>query len=130
MDAAAIVQVDLRDSFISTEVTDNSPSCSRRERLSADPRKAAALQRARRKIARELDATSAFSLAKLRLNAGLSQVELAKLIGTQQPGIARLEKGLTEPVLSTIEKLAEAFGVSPETVLTAFINTKHALGKK
>lgn len=98
--------------------------------MAADPRKAAALQRARRKISQEIDEVSVFSVVKLRLNAGLSQAELARLIGTHQPAIARLEKGLTEPQLSTMQKLAEAFGVSPETVMNAFINTKAAREKK
>ncbi|NLC36045.1 MAG: helix-turn-helix transcriptional regulator [Alcaligenaceae bacterium] len=102
----------------------------RRERLSSDPKKAAALQRARRRIAQELSDDSEFSVAKLRLNAGLSQAELANMMGTQQPAIARLEKGQTEPQLSTIEKLAEAFGVAPEKVLNAFIRTRSAVGKR
>lgn len=130
LDAAAIIQIDLPEFTVSTEPPDSGLSCSRRERLSADPRKAAALQRARRKIATEIDSISAFSITKLRLNAGLSQAELAKMMGTQQPAIARLEKGQTEPQLSTIQKLAEAFGVSPEAVCTAFINTKNAIEKK
>lgn len=130
LDAAAIIQVDIPLFTTSTESTENGLSCSRRERLSADPRKAAALQRARRRISKEIDSNSAFSITKLRLNAGLSQAELAGMMNTQQPAIARLEKGQTEPQLSTIQKLAEAFGVPPEAVLTAFINTKNAIEKK
>lgn len=130
LDAAAIIQIDFPEYTVSTEDAENGRPRSRRERLSADPKKAAALQRARRRIAKELDENSEFSIAKLRLNAGLSQAELAAMMGTQQPAIARLEKGQIEPQLSTIQKLAEAFGVPPETVLKAFISTKESAEKK
>lgn len=130
LDAAAIIQIEFPEYTVSTEDIDSFRPRSRRERLSADPKKAAALQRARRRIAKELDENSVFSIAKLRLNAGLSQSELAAMIGTQQPAIARMEKGMTEPQLSTIQKLAEAFGVPPEAVLKAFISTKESIAKK
>lgn len=97
--------------------------------MSADPKKADALGRARRRISREIDEQSAFAVAKLRLNAGLSQAVLAKLMGTQQPAIARLEKGETEPNLSTMLKLAEALGVTPQVVMSAFISAKEMRGK-
>lgn len=130
LDAAAIVRIDPLEFTASTEPDEISASCSRRDRLSNDPRKAAALQRARRRIAKALDSSVEFSIARLRLNAGLSQSELARLMGTQQPAIARLEKGQTDPQLSTMQKLADAFGVSPTTVMEAFINTKSVLEKK
>ena len=130
LDAAAIIQVDLPEYTVETETADNGTAMTRRERLSKDPRKLAALQRARRRIAQELDDRSAFSITKLRLNAGLSQAELASMMGTQQPAIARLEKGQTEPQISTIERLAEVFGVPPEKVFNAFISTRSAATKK
>ena len=129
LDAAAIIPVEIPKFTASTEPIENGTSRSRRERISADPRKAAALQRARLKIAAELDANPAFSVTTLRLNAGLSQAQLATLLNTQQPAIARLEKGQTEPQLSTLQKLAEAFGVPIDVVCSAFINTRNALTK-
>lgn len=128
-DAAAIVPIDFPTFTVSAEPIENGTARSRRERISAYPRKVAALQRARLKIAGELDTNPAFSVTKLRLNAGLSQAQLATLLNTQQPAIARLEKGQTEPQLSTLQKLAEAFGVPIDVVCTAFINTRNALGK-
>lgn len=130
LDAAAIIHIDLPEYTIAAVSAESRTPTTRRERLIADPKKAAALQRARRRIARELDDSSAFSIAKLRLNAGLSQAQLANMIGTQQPAIARLERGQTEPQLSTIQKLAEAFGVAPEKVLNAFISTRSAPEKE
>ena len=51
--------------------------------------------------------------------AGLSQADLAKLLNTHQPAIARLENGLSDPRLTTIKKLATALGVSEAEVLEA-----------
>lgn len=130
LDAAAIIQIDLPGYTVTNELTDSGGPMTRRERLSADPKKATALQRARRRIAKELGHSPAFSVTQLRLDAGLSQAELASMIGTQQPAIARLEKGQTEPQISTIEKLAEAFGVPAEKVFNAFLNTRSAIAKR
>lgn len=48
------------------------------------------------------------SLIKRRGELGLSQTELARLIGTKQPAISRLEKGDYNTTLSTFFKVAEA----------------------
>lgn len=124
LDAAAIIQMDIPQYTVTTETEDSSGASDRRARLSANPKRAAALQRARQRISREINDDSIFSIAKLRLNAGLSQAELAKIMDTQQPAIARMEKGAVEPKLSTMEKLAEVLGVSVEVVVRAFINTR------
>jgi predicted transcriptional regulator len=60
-----------------------------------------------------------FILAKevilLRKNNNLTQKELAKLAGTSQPAIARLESGNYKNLsLSFIRKVAEALGAIPE----------------
>ncbi len=47
---------------------------------------------------------------RLRTEAGISQTELAKRMGTTQSAIARLEGGGTRPTLVTLEKLATAVG--------------------
>ena len=49
-------------------------------------------------------------MTRLRIAKGLSQAQLAKLVGTKQPGIARLESGKTEPKLSFLRRVAEALG--------------------
>lgn len=50
------------------------------------------------------------SLIRARLNARLSQAELAQRIGTTQSAIARLEGGNVSPSLSTLRRYAEATG--------------------
>lgn len=64
-----------------------------------------------------------FQVARLRIRQGLTQKELAKLVGTKQSGIARLESGRTEPSLSFLRRVVEALGgrlevhiVAPEEV--------------
>lgn len=98
------------------DVTSISSLISERE---LDPRKSAALARARQKIATRLTDEPQFSLAKLRLQKGLSQARLATLMGVQQPYIARIERGDDDLKISTIENLAKALGESKETVFTA-----------
>lgn len=48
------------------------------------------------------------SLIERRGKLGISQTELAKIIGTKQPAISRLEKGDYNTTLSTFFKVAEA----------------------
>lgn len=45
-------------------------------------------------------------LRSVRAHAGLSQRQLAEMVGTTQSAIARLEAGGAEPKLCTLEKLA------------------------
>ena len=52
------------------------------------------------------------SIIAQRLAKGLSQRQLAKLIGTRQPVISRLESGATKPSLSLLERVAEALDAS------------------
>ena len=58
----------------------------------------------------------AYQLARLRIQRGLTQAQLAELVGTKQPSIARLESGRTEPKVSFLRKVAEAMGA--ELVVT------------
>jgi DNA-binding XRE family transcriptional regulator len=51
-------------------------------------------------------------LAARRVELGLSQKIVAKQMGTTQPALARLERGEIDPKLSTLERYAEALGVS------------------
>lgn len=53
----------------------------------------------------------AMKIAKLREKKGLSQQQLAKMMGTSQQAISRIESGEYEGfTLKTLEKLAEATG--------------------
>ncbi|MCX6718891.1 MAG: helix-turn-helix transcriptional regulator [Candidatus Taylorbacteria bacterium] len=47
-------------------------------------------------------------ITEARLYAGISQAELAKRIGTQQPSIARADIGELEPSVSFLQKVAKA----------------------
>lgn len=48
-------------------------------------------------------------ITEARIYKGLSQSELAKIVGTKQPSIARIESGKTLPSLSFLERMANAF---------------------
>ena len=76
------------------------------ERLQ-DPEFAAAL------AARE----PAYQVARLRILRGLTQKQLAALVGTKQSSIARLERGATPPDLSFLGKVAAALGARVEVHL-------------
>jgi DNA-binding XRE family transcriptional regulator len=53
----------------------------------------------------------AMKIAKLREKKGLSQQQLAELMGTSQQAISRIESGEYEGfTLKTLEKIAEATG--------------------
>ncbi len=51
-----------------------------------------------------------YQVARLRILRGLTQSQLAEMVGTKQPSIARLENGESTPSLSFLEKVAEALG--------------------
>ena len=58
----------------------------------------------------ELEYNLANLLIQLRSEAGLSQDELAKKIGTTQSAIARMESGKVIPRLESLAKIASACG--------------------
>ena len=53
-------------------------------------------------------------LTQVRINAGVSQKQLEALSGIAQPCIARTEKGITDPQLSTLLKMLEPLGFTLE----------------
>lgn len=75
----------------------------------AQPGRAAALAKARQRLATELGTTP---LAALRLRAGLSQQQVAERMGVSQPQVARCEQGKHDPGTETIARLADALGAS------------------
>ncbi|MDN4052522.1 helix-turn-helix transcriptional regulator [Massilia sp. YIM B02763] len=85
-----------------------------------DPRKAAALARARRKISGMI-ANEGSSIASLRLSKGMSQQQLANAMGVKQPYIARIERG-EDVKISTVTGLASALGESTDVVFRAMEN--------
>ena len=50
------------------------------------------------------------AVIEARRRAGLTQLQLARKMGTTQPVVARLESGSTRPSLRTLERLAGATG--------------------
>ncbi|MFO7680536.1 MAG: helix-turn-helix transcriptional regulator [Chloroflexota bacterium] len=51
-----------------------------------------------------------YQVARLRLQKGLTQAELAELVGSHQSSIARLESGRVAPRVSFLQKVVEALG--------------------
>jgi transcriptional regulator with XRE-family HTH domain len=51
-----------------------------------------------------------YQIARLRIKLGLTQTQLAEMVGTKQPSIARLENGGGSPSLTFLEKVAKALG--------------------
>ena len=58
--------------------------------------------------------TLASRIKDLRLDAGLTQEQLAEKIGVKKQNISRYESGRVEPNIRTAKKLADALGVSLE----------------
>lgn len=55
-----------------------------------------------------------YQVARLRMLRGLTQAQLAEMVGTRQPSIARLENGSNSPSLSFLSKIAEALNAKIE----------------
>jgi DNA-binding XRE family transcriptional regulator len=49
-----------------------------------------------------------YQIARLRIMRGLTQSQLAEIVGTRQPSIARLEDGSSIPSLSFLDRIAKA----------------------
>lgn len=63
-------------------------------------------------------------IIKLRLEANLTQKQLANMASTSQPAIARLESGNYKNVsLSFLRKIGKALGAVPEVHLKRLIQT-------
>ena len=51
------------------------------------------------------------ALVAYRIEKGITQKQLAELIGTQQSSIARFESGSYNPSLAFAQKIADAIGI-------------------
>jgi DNA-binding XRE family transcriptional regulator len=58
-----------------------------------------------------------YQIARLRILRGLTQAQLAEMVGTRQPSIARLENGSSIPSLSFLQKIATALNAKIEVRL-------------
>ena len=66
----------------------------------------------------------ASEIRSLREKKGLSQRQLAELVGTTQSAIARLEGGRISPSLPTLDRIANALGAK---VTVTFTDTEELL---
>ena len=82
-----------------------------------------------RKLTRPRPARGA-RLAELRKAAGLSQYDLADLVGVSQSAIAFWEVSDTPPRSSALPKLAKALGVRMEDLLNGDVSLKDRPGPK
>jgi len=55
-----------------------------------------------------------YQVARLRIQRGLTQAQLAEKVGTRQPSIARLENGSSTPSMSFLYKIAKALDAKIE----------------
>ena len=63
-------------------------------------------------IARELE--PGYQIARLRIAHGLTQAQLAEMVGTHQPSIARIENGKSLPSLLFLERVASVLNARVE----------------
>ncbi len=63
-------------------------------------------------IARELE--PGYQIARLRIAHGLTQAQLAEMVGTRQPSIARIESGKSLPSLLFLERVANVLNARVE----------------
>lgn len=52
----------------------------------------------------------AYKILQMRKNAGISQTELARRIGTKQSNVVRMESGCQNFTTQTLQKIADVFG--------------------
>jgi predicted transcriptional regulator len=65
-------------------------------------------------VAESLELEAGYQIARLRILRGLTQSQLAEMLGTRQPSIARLENGSSVPSLSFLERIADALDAAVE----------------
>ena len=68
------------------------------------------------KVRAEMERTSvaeqvALLVTNYRVEHGLTQTDLARRLGMQQPAVARLEAGSHEPSLTSLVRLSNALGI-------------------
>jgi DNA-binding XRE family transcriptional regulator len=65
-------------------------------------------------VAESLELEAGYQIARLRILRGLTQAQLAEMVETRQPSIARLENGSSVPSLSFLERIADALDATVE----------------
>lgn len=95
----------------------------------SDPQRAAALARARQRLAAQLESSPPRpTVAYLRLRAGLSQSKIAELLGNSQSSYSLIESGKRADIyFTTFEKLVQILSVSRDELAAALKNTQDKL---
>lgn len=57
------------------------------------------------------------NIKEIRRRKGLTQTQLADLIGVQRAVISKYESGMVEPPIKTLQKIANALGISTYALL-------------
>lgn len=66
--------------------------------------------------------TLAIFLKESRLNAGLSQKDVSKVLGySSSQFISNWERGVSQPPITAVKKISQAYKVKPEAMLDALI---------
>ncbi len=81
---------------------------------------------------RDPEASRAFghALRFERVRRRVTQAQVARTSGLTVATVSRIERGLREPTLSVVFRLAEAVGVSPEVLVRAAHDELHHLSPK
>jgi transcriptional regulator with XRE-family HTH domain len=74
----------------------------------------------------DINKTTGSRVKSLRLDKGLSQGEMGKLLGLDQGTVSKMERGENEPTAKTLRLLREIFDVTTDWILTGE-GTKHPL---
>ena len=82
------------------------------------------------KLKRDFRFEVANLITEARYHYKLTQDQLAKKVGTQQPSIARIESGSTLPSLSFLERLANSIGTYLIAPQFGFMTQEEAVEQK
>lgn len=100
------------------------PGARQRAKLLSTPEGRAAYERARQVVGQMLADDGIAPLTALRLRSGMSQEDVYRATGIQQPQLSRLENGKNDnPQLNLLRQLAAAYRVSVSTVTEALDQT-------
>lgn len=88
-------------------------------KLSHEWKKEAAFVAEYERIGPDMDL--AFALGDARREAGLTQAEVARRMGTSQAAVARIEGGKVKPTWETVERYARALGHRAVVALVAAV---------
>ncbi|WP_293998537.1 helix-turn-helix domain-containing protein [Sphaerotilus sp.] len=100
------------------------PGARQRAKLLATPEGRATFEQARKAVGQMLADDGIAPLTALRLRSGMSQEDVYRATGIQQPQLSRLENGKNDnPQLNLLRQLAVAYRVSVGTVTEALDQT-------